>query len=615
MMQDIIAVLPDSIANQIAAGEVIQRPASVVKELMENAVDAGATRIDLLIKDAGRTLIQVLDDGKGMSPLDARLCWERHATSKIRKTEDLFSIRSFGFRGEALASIAAVAQVEMKTRPQHTETATLVQVEGSDFKKQETVVAPYGTSISVKNLFFNIPARRNFLKSNAVEMKHIVDDFIRVALPNPQISFTLTHGDNELFRLPGGTQKKRISELLSVKETELFEGEELSSVADYRVFLGSPKLARKTRGDQYFILNGRFIKDPYLNHALVTVYKDYLPEDTFPTYVVFLDIDPSKVDINVHPTKTEVKFEDERILYQLLKSVVKKVLAQNHLGQFQSDIFDNTSFSGFLGNESKGPEFPTEPKVNVNPSYNPFHSDGQNQRQKKNLFHWESLYQGMESKEDRKAEEASSLLIPGIEKPAEKKARQEVFVSGQLLQVFNSYIVADRGQEFWVIDQEKAHQRVLFERICENIRHQQSASQQLLFPRVIELAAREAALMEDILEEIRHLGFDISSFGNQSFIINGVPAGADKTEARELLEGLLEEYKSSSGIDIHDKRTALARALARKSSIRKGKVLTAIEMTELLNDWINCEEPGVSPDGKITFLRYDEQNLSKLFNF
>ncbi|MDX5320236.1 MAG: DNA mismatch repair endonuclease MutL [Bacteroidota bacterium] len=604
-MGNIVSVLPDAIANQIAAGEVIQRPASVVKELMENAIDAGADQIELIIKDSGRTLIQVMDNGKGMSPLDARVCWERHATSKIKKAEDLFQIKTFGFRGEALASIASVAQVEMKTCLEKEELGTLIIIEGSEVKKQEACVHSRGTSIAVKNLFYNIPARRNFLKSNAVEFKHIVDEFVRVAMPNPEVSMRLIHNDHCLYDLKADTLKRRIASLLGVSEEDFFYGEEHSPAADYRLFLGSPQIAKKTRGEQYFIVNGRFIKDPYLNHAIQQEFKNYLPEDHHASYVAFLDLDPSHIDINVHPTKTEIKFEDERTLYALLKSVVKKILAEHHLGDTESSLFDDHSFHHLLNAQVDKPEFPTLPKSQTTPGYNPFGRDkGQN---KKNLGHWQDLYAGLEQ----------STPVPDLRLPIEDLPREErpplIQVSG-VLQITHKYLAVQGQQELLIVDQELAHQRVLFEKFMQHIRDQKSTSQQLLFPRVIEFSANDAALVEDILEEIRHLGFDINPFGNGSFIINGLPPEADKAEAKGLLEGLIEEYKASSQVDTRDKQQDVARALAKRSAIRQGQKLSAQEMNHLVQEWLMCREPGISPFGKKVFVKFDENSLNKLFH-
>lgn len=612
-MGDIINLLPDSIANQIAAGEVIQRPASVVKELMENAVDAGAKKIQLIVKEAGRTLIQVIDDGKGMSPMDARLCWERHATSKIKQAEDLFNLHSFGFRGEALASIAAVAQVEMKTRQAHSAVATWIQVDGSEFKKQESAAAPEGTNIAVKNLFFNLPARRNFLKSNAVEFKHIIEEFTRVAMPNPGLHFVLYHNDQLLFDLHPTSQLKRIADLLSVDSKELISGEERSPTANFELYLGTPKLAKRSRGEQYFILNGRFIKDAYLNHAISSVYKDYIAADLFPFYVVFIHLPPATVDINVHPTKTEVKFEDEKTLYALLKAVVKKILAQSHLGLLAVNNQEQDSFAAILSNPSALPEFPSEPRINVNPGFNPF-TEQTTRRPKQDLGKWQTLFEGMEKQSAINwppIQQHEDLRIPGLfpeTEPAKKKDFQQV------IQWAGAYIVAVTTDELFVIHQQRAHQRVLFERYLQAHAKHQSASQQLLFPRVLELSAKEAALLEDLLDDMKHLGFDIGQFGNGSFIINGLPALADKTEAKWLVEGLLEEYQNSGQIDKSNRMNQLAKALARKSAITTGKLLSVPEMTELANDLMKCNNPHISPDGKATFIRWDDLLFEKMLN-
>lgn len=603
-MGNIIAVLPDSIANQIAAGEVIQRPASVVKELMENAVDAGADEVELIVKESGRLLVQVIDNGKGMSPLDARLCWERHATSKIREATDLFRINTFGFRGEAMASIASVAQVEMKTRQEQDELGAHLAIEASEVKKQENCVHPRGTNISVKNLFFNIPARRNFLKSNAVEFKHIVDEFVRVSLPNEGISFKLTHNEHCLYNLKATTPQKRIAEVLGHAEDDFYFGSEQSTAGNYRLYLGTPAIAKKTRGDQYFIVNGRFIKDAYLNHAIQQEYKDYLPQDHHASYVVFLDINPASIDINVHPTKTEIKFEDERTLYAMLKSVVRKTLAQHHLGGGDDQLFDNHSFKQFL-NGTVHPDFPTAPKVQVNPGFNPF--GGATAQQKRNLGNWQQAFSGMEAQSPELR--AEPVNFPELFNSNPEKS----FLVDGFFQLTPGYLAIRSGEEVLIVDQEQAHQRVLYEQFLRHIQLQKSTTQQLLFPRVIEFSANDSALLEGIIDEVRHLGFDINSLGKGSFIINGLPPEANKADAKNLLEGLVEEYKSSFQIDKRDKQRDVARALAKRSAIKRGDRLETAELKRLVTDLFECQEPAISPYGKPVFVKLSEAFLTKLF--
>lgn len=609
-MSDIISILPDAIANQIAAGEVIQRPASLVKELMENAVDAGATNVRLIIKDAGKTLIQVIDNGKGMSDTDARMCWERHATSKIRKAQDLFSIRSFGFRGEALASIAAVAQVEMKTRTANADTATLICIEGSEVKKQEDCMAPLGTSIAVKNLFFNIPARRNFLKSNAIEVKHILDEFSRVALPNPGVSFSLHHNDNLLYDLAATSLKQRICDLLSIRDPQkLMEGQEDSPLANFRVFLGNPDIAKKTRGDQYFFVNGRYIKDPYLHHAVMAVYDELLPKDFFPVYVILFDLDPAKVDINVHPTKTEVKFEEERALYILLKSVVKKAVAENHLlpaGEEQGNF--DTSFERMLQDTNK-PDFPTAPRMQINRSFNPF-DNGSTAKYKRNPGEWEKMFEPLRDEENLRFQPAGQDLF-SHKKELKAELPEIVINADEVMQALNGYIVASVNGILYIIDQQSGHEKVLYEQYRKNLQASVSASQQLLFPRVVEFSPADSSLIAEIIEDINHLGLDISEFGSNSFIINGLPADFNKTEAKELLEGLIEEYKRTTDLVVNNKKDALARAMARQSSIRKGKTLTRPEMVEMVKKLFACENPGHLPDGRRVFINFDRAYLEK----
>lgn len=604
-MGNIIAVLPDSIANQIAAGEVIQRPASVVKELLENAVDAGADEIDLIIKESGRQLVQVIDNGKGMSPLDARLCWERHATSKIKTAEDLFALHTFGFRGEALASIASVAQVELKTRQEKEDIGTHLIIEASEVKKQDSCVHPRGTNISVKNLFYNIPARRNFLKSNAVELKHIVDEFVRVALPNEGVSLRLLHNDHCLYDLKAGSRKKRIAEVFGQSEKDFFFGEEHSSAGNFSLFLGAPSIAKKTRGEQFFIVNGRFIKDAYLNHAIQQEYKAYLPADCHAGYVVFLDLNPASIDVNVHPTKTEIKFEDERTLYAMMKSVVRKTLAQHHLGNGEEQLFSHDSFQQLLHSTPR-PEFPTQPKVQVNKGFNPFDSDIS---RKKNAVNpdWQNLYADLHFPAETPKNQPLSfpeLMIDKANIPLKSEG---------VLPLMNGLLAVKTCDDLLIVDQELAHQRVLYERFLNQVMEQKSSTQQLLFPRVVEFSPIDAALLEEILEEIRHLGFDINSLGGGSFIINGLPPDSNKADAQTLLEGLVEEYKLTHQLDKRDKQRDVARALAKKSAIKRQDHLDKTELNRLIHDLFNCLEPGFSPFGKPVFVKLTPDFLTQLF--
>ncbi len=492
----IIKLLPDSTANQIAAGEVVQRPASVVKELLENSVDAGADKIILTIKEGGKVLIQISDNGNGMSDVDARLCWERHATSKLRQIEDLFALHTFGFRGEALASIAAVAQVEMLTRREEDEVGVRIVIEGSEVKTQEVAAVPKGTTISVKNLFFNVPARRSFLKSDMVETNHIIEEFIRVALANPQIGFRMINNGNEVFHVLPGTLKQRIVGLFGERYNEqLLQVNEATSIANIFGFAGKPEFAKRTRGEQYFFVNQRFIKSSYLNHAVTGAYQDLMPTDNFPFYVLFIDVDPASIDINVHPTKTEIKFRDEKMLYTILKSVVKRSLGQHTLAP-QLDFDTPASIQHFNPDFFQRDEIPPPPKIKTDPDYNPFHSTQSGKpvytsRETNNRENWQQLYNSPDLPAQRQEffrNEASDDAHP-VDVSREKHFQQ----------ILNRFILCPIKSGFMIIDQQRAHERILYERYLEQLEKHSGVSQQLLFPEVIKFSANDMALVQDLL--------------------------------------------------------------------------------------------------------------------
>lgn len=607
-MSDIISVLPDAIANQIAAGEVVQRPASVVKELMENAIDAGATDVKLIIKDGGSTLIQIVDNGKGMSETDARMCWERHATSKIRKAEDLFSITSFGFRGEAMASIAAVAQVELKTRRQEDDLATAICIEGSEVKSQENTAAPLGTNISVRNLFFNIPARRNFLKSIPVETKHIIEEFIRVAMPNPSIAFSFINNNNEVYTLKSGSQNKRIADLIGIKDPSgLLYDEEDTDIVKTRVYLGQPQYAKKTRGDQFFFVNGRFIKSAYLNHAVTSAYDELLAKDTYPAYVIFMEVPPAKIDINVHPTKTEIKFEDEKYLYQILKSVCRKALGQHLL--LDGDAEENDAFNRLINETAVSTDrMPEEPKIKVNSGFSPFGSS--TVKSKQNLGKWQEVFAIPEKEEEYSQQSPSLFEQDKLRNVPEEKPTEQV---AGIFQYKASYLVFSTEKGLFIADQQAAHERVLYEDYAKAMDGSGFPSQQLLFPRVAEFHPTDFALLEEILDQVKLLGFDINPFGNNTFIVNGTPADVKKGEPREMLEGVLQKYKENlQGLKLGP-REALMRAMAKQSAIVRGTVLSQKEITELCNQLMNCEVPAYTPSGKPVFIAFNEADLEKKF--
>jgi DNA mismatch repair protein MutL len=597
-MLDVIQLLPDAIANQIAAGEVVQRPASVVKELMENALDAGADHIELHFKDGGSSFIQVIDNGKGMSETDARMCWERHATSKIKKAEDLFDLHSFGFRGEALASIAAVARVEMKTKRREDELGTLLIIESSEVRQQEAVQCTNGTSITVRNLFFNIPARKNFLKSVSVETRHILEEFSRVAMARPDIGLKAWHGDKMIYDLAPEDLKSRIKRLFNIKrEDDLIEIKEETDIVSINGFAGSPQVAKSNRGEQYFIANGRFIKDSYFHHAISTAYKGLIDKDKHPLYVLYLNVLPQKIDVNVHPTKTEVKFEDSRAMYAIIHSIFRKALAGFNQAP---DLFDEGSFNPFATERSENLKIPRSPEISVNPSYNPF---GKDVSKKRALTEWEKLYEPFRDEVDTPGKRIMPLFDEQENKPQ---------YSVELLQLQEGWIAAKYGADLLMIRQHEAHERVLYERCFRAMDQQQVPSQQLLFPRTVQLNAADAELLESLLAEINLLGFDVSSFGKNTFIVNGLPTDIQKAEAAEMLEGLLNHFKSNQQELKLDKRESLARSMAHQAAIKAGQKLEKEEAESLVRDLLQCDEPAKTPGGKAVFLQLTTDKLNEL---
>jgi DNA mismatch repair protein MutL len=613
-MSDIIHLLPDSVANQIAAGEVVQRPASAVKELVENALDAGSTKIKLIIKDAGRTLIQIIDNGCGMSETDARMSFERHATSKIKKADDLFSIRTMGFRGEALASIAAIAQVELKTKRIGDDIGTKIDIEGSEVKSQEACSSPEGTSISVKNLFYNIPARRNFLKTDSVELRHIIDEFHRVAIPNPHVAFSLHHNNTEIFHLEIGTLKQRLMGLYGNSyNTRLVPVEEDTPIVKIKGFVIKPEFAKKTRGEQFFFLNKRFIKSAYLHHAVQSAFEQLLPTDSFASYFLLLEVDPKTIDINIHPTKTEVKFEDEKAIYAFLKSTVKKSLGQFNIAP--SLDFDQEAH---LYNMPLKPAdgIYKQPTIKVDPNYNPFKTDSTTkpkptERELSNRSNWEKMY--TRHTEDR----------PSFEHTQEESTQQTIHTdwnndlheSNKKLtyQLHNKYILSHIKTGFMVIDQQGAHERILYERILDSFEKNKIASQQELFPKTIELNTSDFELVKELSSEIQGLGFDISEFGKNTFVIQGIPADTAAFDSVALLEGLIENYKQNLLELKSDKRENLARSMARNMAIKSGKILSQEEMNNLIDELFACKMPYSTPNGKPTMTTFSTEELDKRF--
>lgn len=629
-MADVIQLLPDSVANQIAAGEVVQRPASVVKELLENAVDAGATKVQLIVRDAGKTLIQVIDNGCGMSETDARMSFERHATSKIREAKDLFALQTFGFRGEALASIAAVAQVEMRTRRATDELGVRLVVEDSIVKIQEACQTPQGTSISVKNLFYSVPARKSFLKADPVETRHILDEFQRVAMANPDVFFSLHHNDSEIFHLPVGNLRQRVVKIFGeAVNKKLVPAEQETDILRISGFVGKPDYVKKTRGEQLFFVNKRFIRSNYLHHAVMSAYEDLLPADTFPLYVLFLDIDPASVDINVHPTKQEIKFDDERLVYNFLKVAVRHALGSHNV----TPTLDFEQEPAFQQRLTPAPVLRPERESHSVGSYRPSGGgavdDPSSSRHSSNLEHWEKLYKGLDLFE--KGSGADAVSFPSSEhalpEPPVVGARQgveilemdddaESFSRGQRdpYQIHGQYIISHIKSGFLLIDQQAASERVLYERYLAALEHQPISTQKALFPKTIELSAADATLLNAILEEVNCLGFEITAFGGNTFAIHGSPAELRPGISEEtLLQKVLEQYKGNLELQLGT-RDNLARSMARNAALKKGQSLGVPEMQDLIDRLFACAVPFQSPSGRKCFVQYDLETLQKQFS-
>jgi len=617
-MPDIIQLLPDSVANQIAAGEVVQRPASAVKELVENAIDAGADKIQLILKDAGKSLIQVIDNGCGMSLTDARMCFERHATSKIRKAEDLFAIRTMGFRGEAMASIAAISQVELKTRRHEDELGTCITIEGSEVLKQEACSANTGTSISVKNLFYNTPARRNFLKSNPVEMRHIVDEFQRIALANPTVFFTLHHDGQEVYHLPATVLKQRIVHLFGNNYNQrLVPVEEDTSIIKLHGYVGKPEFARKTRGEQFFFVNNRFIRDNYLNHAVLTAFEELLPDESYPLYVLFIEIDPSKIDINVHPTKTEIKYQDERSIYAIIRSAVKRSLGRYNITP-SLDFDQENSIEHLV--TLKPLEQIVQPTISFNPDFNPFTPEVKKADREIPFLrsagehyktaipqNWDTLYEISKretlTQQEMHTEKLISVQEQDISKPSER----------QLFQIHNRYILSQIKSGFMLIGQQAAHERILYERFLQQLENHSGVSQQSLFPQSVTLQGNDFDLLKELLPDIRALGFDIREFGKNTVVVEGIPADLSNVSEDALLEHLLEGFKNNLAILKLDKRDNLARALARNAAIKAGTRLSLEEMNLLIDQLFACQMPNLALNGNPVISTFTLNELAERF--
>ena len=583
-MLDVIKLLPDAVANQIAAGEVIQRPASAVKELMENSLDAGATQIDLVVKDAGKALIMVADNGCGMSETDARLCFERHATSKISKAEDLFAIRTMGFRGEALASIAAIAQVELKTRRKEDEVGVKIVNEGSVIKEQTLTPMAVGTTFTIKNLFFNVPARRNFLKSPTAEMRHVVEEFTRVTLMNPEVGFTLTSDGKELYHLYPGNLKQRIMGLFGNSYDEkLLPVHQDTDRVSIHGYIMKAECAKKTRGEQYFFVNKRYIKHPYLHHAIENAFLEMIPKDSFPGYFLNIEVDPADIDVNIHPTKTEVNFIDIKLVYAILHAAVRKAIGQHNLSPMID--FDEPTNLGFdFGEVVKSSNPIVQPEVPVNPSYNPFR---QHQERVKPSDDWRQLYG---ERTDQTGEETPSESLLETTQQAEQKSHY--------LQFNQSYIVTTVKSGLLVIDQHLAHSRILFEKFLKAMETNSGHSQQELFPQPFTLNANDASLLRELMPELQQVGFSMEQVNPTTFMINGTPADLSGGDPVALLEKMLENYKINRTDLQLERKLGIAKTMAAQLSIKTNTPLSDAEMQNIVDQLFGCNIAEIAPDGK-----------------
>ena len=613
-MSDIIHLLPDHIANQIAAGEVIQRPASVVKELVENAVDAGASNIQVNIKDAGKTLIQVIDDGKGMSETDARMAFERHATSKISTAEDLFSLHTMGFRGEALASIAAVAHIELRTRARGAELGTSLSIAGSNLESIEPEACNEGSIFSVKNLFFNVPARRKFLKSNETEFRNIINEFERIALVNPQVGMSLYHNDAEIFNLPESGLRQRIINIYGKSlNQKLLSLDAQSSMVTISGFVGRPDSAKKRGALQFFFVNGRYMKHPYFHKAIMQAYEQLIPAGDMPNYFVYFTLDPSSIDVNIHPTKTEIKFENEQPIWQILMAATREALAKSSaIPTIDFDVEDAIDIPVYNPVKKSEPSTYKAPKVQVDSSYNPFDTTSY----KKTEFDWSKLYQGFEN--DRVAAQLESESFedaPIEELPAEASNPENLFteVSNPWYQYKGRYIVTSLKSGLAIIDQHRAHVRILFDQYLSNIRQQQGVSQQVLFPEIVEFTAAEAAVLPSLLEDLRFVGFDLSNLGNDNYAINGLPAGIENLDPVNLVKDIVDRA-IETGCEVHEKICeAIALSLAKAAAIRPGKSLSLEEMDHLIASLFSCPDSNLTPDGKTIISMLTDEELERRF--
>ena len=614
-MSSIIQLLPDHVANQIAAGEVVQRPASVVKELLENAVDARATDIKLIIKEAGKSLVQVIDNGLGMSITDSRLCFERHATSKIRLAEDLFALATKGFRGEALASIAAIAHVEMKTKQDQDELGTHIVIEGSKFIMQEPSVSPKGTSFSVKNLFFNIPARRNFLKSETVEMRHVVDEFQRVALAHPTISFTMYHNGSEHFNLPNSNLRQRIVSIFAGKTNEkLVPVKESTEIVKIDGFVGKPEFSKRNRTEQFFFVNNRYIKSGYLHHAVMSAYDGLLKDGAQPSYFIYLEVPPNTIDINIHPTKTEIKFDDEHAMYAILRSTIKHSLGQFNVSpvlDFDRDPNLDTPYSF----QNKNGNHPT---IQINSNFNPFSDDKEvkfntsnsSYKKQESNSNWESLYVGL--KQD--TIEIDTLSFENdVVTAALFDEKEEENTKNRTYQIHKKYIVSPIKSGMVIIDQQRAHQRVLYEKFLRNMTVKQASSQQLLFPLQLFFSQNDMILIHELKQSLENTGFVFETIASDYVQISGIPINTSESEVTLVLNQLISDLQDGIPDTSFCQNDTIAKSMAKSLAVKTGTYLTETAQENLVNNLFACTDPNVSPSQKPTFITMRVEDIDKKF--
>jgi DNA mismatch repair protein MutL len=622
-MSDIIRLLPDSVANQIAAGEVIQRPASVIKELVENAVDAGAKHIDVLVTDAGKTSMQVIDDGKGMSGTDARLAFERHATSKIRDAADLFALRTMGFRGEALASIAAVAQVELRTCLEGEELGTSLCIAGSTVESQEAVVCPKGSNFQVKNLFFNVPARRKFLKSNQTELSNILTEFERIALVNPEVSFTLHHNGTEMLNLPAIPLKQRIMGVFGKKiNQELLSVDVDTTMVHISGFVGRPESSRKKGARQYFFVNGRYMRHPYFHKAVMDAYEQLVPAGEQVSYFLYFDIEPSNIDVNIHPTKTEIKFENEQAIWQILSAAIKESLGK--FNAVPSIDFDTEGMPDIPAFESSPYSGMQMPKTEYNPDYNPFNtSSSPSSYSRKESYGWDKLYEGLE----QHSSASSGFAYPDssdyfMEQPQETsettlyghiEESASVESSSQHYQYKGRFILTSVKSGLMIIDQQRAHIRILYDRYLSQIAARKGASQGMLFPDIVQFSASEVPVLQSIQEDLSFLGFELTDLGGGSYAINGVPAGIEGLRPTELVQNMVHTALEKGCKVREEVQSMLALSLAKAAAIVQGQVLSNEEMNNLVDGLLTSASPNYTPDGKTALVVMKEEEIEKLF--